>query len=145
MRRYKITASKLLILSIVFYIAGLFAMQKIDIEELKKTGAAEQEITTYINSDGEEQESESFIEIDGIGPLLTYKDIYLSVIPFTIISCILGRMIFNSTDEIRFMIYTNCIIGLLLVWLTTWANALSTILYWCGVIAGSFIPNSEDD
>lgn len=98
----------------------------------------------YTDSDGEEHEEECLIEINGIGKVLSYSDLYFSTLPFLIFSCILARVIFNSTDEIRSMIYTNCVLGLLLIWLTTKNTAISTIFYWGGIITASFIPYKKE-
>ena len=88
------------------------------------------------NRDGEEYESEGLIEIEGIGSVLSYKDIYFSTLPFLIVSSILAKSLFGSEDE-KFLVYTNCILGVLLIVLTNKSYLTSTILYWGGIIAGS--------
>lgn len=133
----------LLLLSFCFYFAGICLIRQDDSNV--KGNVIHQESVVYMDRDGEIQEDEGLIEIEGIGRVLSYLDIYLCTIPFLIVSCILGRVIFNSTDEVRFMIYTNCIIGLLLIWLTTKTNAISTILYWCGIITASYIHKKENN
>lgn len=138
------TPTVLLFLVVVFYLVGLFLIQKPNIESLKQHGIIKQEQTTYIDKDGEEHEDKSLIEIVGFGQVLSYQDIYFATIPFLIVACVLAKVIFNSTDEIRFMIFTTSILGLLLVWLTSKPNVVSTILYWCSIITASFIPKRND-
>lgn len=137
----------LIVISIAFYIVGIFFIHNSNSEWLKDIGVAKQETYVSIDSEGEEYEHESLIEINGIGPILTYKDVYLVTIPFLIASMIFGKMIFPSIDhpnnELRFIIFTNCIIGLLLIWLTTKPNIVSTILYWCGILTANFV-NKHD-
>ena len=125
-----------LLLVIGFYLAGLFLIQQ-ESGSLKNIDKIKQELVIYTDRDGEEHEDESLIEIEGIGKVLSYKDIYITTIPFLLASCVLAKVLFNSMDELRFMIYTSCILGLLLIWLTTKPNIVSTILYWCGIIAAS--------
>lgn len=125
----------LLVLTISFYIIGGMLIRE-NVPYYNKYIQQEHFILT--DEEGEEYEDDGLIEIEGVGSVLSYKEIYQCTIPFLIISCILARVIFNSTDEIRFMIYTNCILGLLLIWLTTKSNIPSTILYWCGIITASF-------
>ena len=134
----------ILLLAVLLYLAGLFLSYKPDIEHLKHCGVASQELRLCYDSDGDEYESESLIEIRGIGPILTYSDIYIATVPFLIISLVLAKVVFNSTDEVRFAIFTNCILGALLLWLTTKPNIISTILYWCGIITASFIPKNNE-
>lgn len=124
----------MLMATIVFYVVGLFLIYEPNIEPLKHRGIIRQEQIIYTDADGEEHEDETLIEIAGLGPVLSYRDIYSAAVPFLIVACILGKVLFNSTNELRFMIFTNSILGLLLLWLTTKPNIISTILYWCGII-----------
>ena len=136
------SSTYLLCYAIVFYIVGAFFLPHQDIKQLKKTGVAKQEICTYTDCDGDEHESENFIELDGVGYVLAYNEVYLSTIPFLVISLILARFAFNESmadrEELRFWIYTNSIIGILLIWLTRKPNAVSTILFWGGIIMARF-------
>lgn len=132
--------SVLFFIAISFYLAGVFMMPKSNIDSLKQNGTIKQEQTIYYDNNGEEHESESLMTIKNLGPILTYKDIYFATIPFLVISLVLARIIFQSEDELRFGIYTNCIIGFLLLWITTAASIIPTILYWSGIVVASFIP-----
>lgn len=134
----------LLLLVMAFYLFGLLLIPKQKTESLKRHGMIKQEQIIYTDTDGEEREDESLIEVVGVGQVLTYRDIYWATIPFLIVACVLAKVIFNSTDEIRFMIFTTSILGLLLVWLTSKPNVVSTILYWCGIITASFIPKKHE-
>lgn len=135
---FKFTPTKLIFLSIILYIIGLFQIEPKNIENLKRCGIARQDEYTCIDSEGEEHEGRELINIKGIGPVITYLDVYFATIPFLIVSLVLAKVIFNSSDELRFIIYTNCVLGILLIWLTTKPNILSTILYWSGIIVASF-------
>ena len=141
------TPNVIFILSALLYTAGMFFIHKPNIEHLKQRGIANQEQLLNYDANGDEYESESLIEVRGIGRVLTYSDIYLATIPFLIISLVLAKIIFNVNnviDEGKFVIFTNCIFGLLLLWLTTKLNVISTILYWSGIIAASFIPKANE-
>lgn len=139
-----VNPSIILVLSVFLYLAGLFLIHKPNIEHLKHCGVVSQEQIFYYDSDGDEHESESLIEVRGIGRILTYTDIYIATIPFLIISLVLAKIVFNSTDEVRFVIFTNCILGVLLLWLTSQSNVISTILYWSGIISASLIPKNDE-
>lgn len=133
----------ILILVVGLYIGGGFALPHTK-EYIQDTGVIHQTEMIYADDEGEEREDVSLIEIEGIGKVLDYKNIYIeATISLLIISCLLGRVIFNSTDEIRFMIYTNCVLGILLLCLTTKPYMLSTFLYWCGIIVASFLPDKR--
>ena len=139
-----ITPDTILAFAVFFYLVGLFLIHRPNIEPLKQRGVIRQEQITYTDINGEEQEGETLLEIVGIGPVLSYRDIYLATIPFIVIACILARVIFNSTDEIRFILFTTSILGLLLIWLTTKHNIVSTILYWCTIITTSIMPKKHE-
>lgn len=130
--------NSLILYSIVFFAIGVICMKPTDISVLKEYGFANQKQYTYVDNAGDELEADSLVEIQGIGKILSYKDIYFATIPLLIVSCILGKVLFNSRDELRFIIYTNCIIGILLLWLITKPNIVSTIMYWCGIAIASF-------
>lgn len=140
------SSTYLICYAIAFYIAGAFFMPHQNIVPLKKTDFAKQETYTYTDSDGEEHEAETLIEVDGVGSVLTYKDVYLSSIPFLVISLILARLIFNDDiadrNELRFWTYTNGVIGVLLIWLTKKQCIVSTILFWVGIITAYLAEKS---
>lgn len=135
----------LLCYAIAFYVIGLFCLHRQGIGQLEKMGIAKQEIFTYTDSDGEEHKGETLLEVDGVGSVLTYTDIYTSSIPFFVISLILARFVFNERvyrDELGFLIYTNSIIGVLLIWLTKKSCIVSTILFWAGIVMAHFAEKS---
>lgn len=125
----------LLVYAVAFYMIGACLMKREDAGLLIERGYAKQESYTYFDGDGEEHEGETLVELSGLGKVLTYKEVYFATIPFWVVSWFIGGVLFNSKDELRFMIYTNCILGLLLIWLTTKPNIVSTVLYWCGIFA----------
>lgn len=57
--------SIMLVLSVVLYLAGLLLIHKPNIEHLKHCGVVNQEQILYYDSDGDEHESESLIEVRG--------------------------------------------------------------------------------
>ena len=125
-------------LAVAFYLAGAFLIPKTNTEYLKEKGIANQEEYTYTDSEGEEHEGESYIDIKGIGKILTYKDVYFSSIGMLFVALILCRILFGEDEyaehEMKCMIFANCIIGVLLIWMTSKETVVSTILFWFGII-----------
>lgn len=128
-----------LILTLLLYFVGFFLIKSPDTRILKEAGLAEQEEYVVTDQDGEEYFTESLIDIKGLGKVLTYHEIYLSSIPLFFVSMFLGCIIFNGGEisttrmSIRHAIFANCILGLLLIWVTSKANIPSTILFWLGI------------
>lgn len=129
-------------LPIILYIVGVVFIQRNDIDRLKYLGYAEQEEYTYVDRNGVEHEDESLIKIDGLGKILTYQDVYLSSIYMFILAIVFGLLMNEGTlegvDQFRYVIFANCIIGALLVWLTTSDNWIATVFFWLGIIAAYF-------
>lgn len=138
-----------LIFTLAFYITGAFLMETNDVEKLKKMGVAKQHEYVHTDSYGDEHEGQSLIEIDGLGHILTYRDIYLASIPMLLIGAIIGYFIFkgDSSYELHSIIIANCVLGILLVRVTSSSNIPSTILFWLGIIAATFIisPHKTDN
>ena len=128
-----------LILTLVLYFVGFFLIKSPDTRILKEAGLAEQEEYVVTDQDGEEYFTESLIDVKGLGKVLTYHEIYLSSIPLFFVSMFLGCIIFNGGEisttrmSIRHAIFANCILGLLLIWVTSKANIPSTVLFWLGI------------
>lgn len=143
-----------IVLALVCYFSGAVLMERPSVEPLKEMGIAEQEEYYYEDSDGDEHEGQTLIDISGIGRILTYSDIYLASIPIFFIALLFGGLILNdgdvfrNPDEIKHVVYANCILGVLLIWLTTEGNIPSTVLFWLGIIAarhGERIDNPKSD
>ena len=134
------------ILTVAFYFSGAFFIKQPDIEKLKNMGIAHQEEYTYVDRYGEEHDDETLIEIKGIGGILTYKDIYGAAVALIVPSMFVGWLIFGSNgertpsskDSLKHIMFADCILGLLLIWLTSKENIPSTILYWLGIISAGF-------
>lgn len=128
-----------LFLPVAFYVAGIAFIERNNIEPLKQLGYAEQEEYSYVDRDGEEHEDETLIKIDGLGKILTYQNVYLASIPMFILALIFGVFVNNgkleSVDEVRYVVFANCILGALLIWLTTRDNWIATFFFWLGIIA----------
>lgn len=128
-----------LVLTFVVYLVGFILMKSPDVSQLRKSGLGERDEYFVTNADGEEYISESLLRIDGVGKVLTYKDVYLFSIPLFFASMFLGCIIFNGGEisttrmSIRHAIFANCILGLLLIWVTSKANIPSTVLFWLGI------------
>lgn len=138
-KKYPLSPVFWLVLTLVLYITGFFLIKSPDVGILKKAGLAEQEEYIVTNQDGEEYFAESLIDVKGLGKVLTYQEIYLFSIPLFFASMFLGCIIFNGGEisttrmSIRHAIFANCILGLLLIWVTSKANIPSTVLFWLGI------------
>lgn len=129
-----------LILTFVIYVLGVILLKSPDVSQLREYGLGERDSYFVTNADGEEYISESLIRIDGVGKVLTYKDVYLFSIPLFFASMFLGCIIFNGGEistskmDIKHAIFANCVLGLLLIWVTTKENIIPTILFWLGIL-----------
>lgn len=129
-----------LILTFVIYIVGVILLKSPDVSQLREYGLGEWDSYFVTNADGEEYISESLIRIDGVGKVLTYKDVYLFSIPLFFLSTIMGCIIFKGGEistskmDIKHAIFANCVLGLLLIWVTTKENIIPTILFWLGIL-----------
>lgn len=128
-----------LILTFVIYVLGFVLLKSPDVSQLREYGLGERDSYFVTNADGEEYVSESLIRIDGIGKVLTYKDVYLFSFPLLFASLIIGSIMFNggvstSRMDIKHAIFANCVLGLLLIWVTTKENIIPTILFWLGIL-----------
>lgn len=73
----------------------MFCAKTPDIESLKQSGIATQEEYTYLDSEGEEHEGETLVEITGIGKILTYSDVYFAPIPLFLLAMLIGAFVFK--------------------------------------------------
>lgn len=149
MKRKRINLSFVfLLVALVFYFVGAIFIPPDKIEYLKHDGYAEQEKYTYTDDDGEEHEDLSLIKIDGLGKIFTYKDIYFMSIPMFVIAMVFGALVFgkgietDSVESLRHIIFANCVLGVLLIRLTTKDCAWATAFFWIGIIA-AFIATSS--
>lgn len=124
-----------IILGFIFYFCGLFLIKSVDIENLKQLGVAHQEEFLYTDSEGEEYEDITLIDIKGVGKIFTYRDVYLEGFTMLILALIMGEVYFGRGEMGKCIIFAECIIGVLLLRLTTKANILPTILFWLCVVA----------
>ena len=129
-----------LILTFVIYVLGFVLLKSPDVSQLREYGLGERDSYFVTNADGEEYVSESLIRIDGIGKVLTYKDVYFFSFPLFFLSMIMGCIIFKGGEistskmDIKHAIFANCVLGLLLIWVTTKENIIPTILFWLGIL-----------
>ncbi len=138
-RKQFLSSSWILLFPIAFYVSGLFLIPNENIDHLKRIGYAEQHEYTWYDSDGEEHEDETLITIDGVGRILTYKDLYFSAITLFVPALVLGGIVFGQrVNGIKCLIFCNCLIGVTLLKLTTSQHLTSTILYWTGIAAAFF-------
>lgn len=133
--------SLFLVAAIAFYIIGALFINK----ENSNGIVYEREKYTYVGYDGEEHEDESFLDMPGIGKVLTYKDVYYASAPMFLIAIIIGSIVFkggvktSSKASLQHIVFANCILGVLLIWLTKKENVVSTIMFWMGIVA-AFLP-----
>lgn len=97
----------------------------------------------YTDSEGEEHESKTLIEMRGIGKIITFKDIYLSAVSLMIPILIVGRITLGNSNELQHLLFGFCIIGVFLVWVSTKHNTLSVILYWLCIMTLSLLNNND--
>lgn len=136
--------TSMLILSIVFYTIGILCMNRQEVDYLKHIGIAEQNEYTYTTSDGEEHEGETLIDIQGLGPILTYRDVYLSSPALFVFAIVIGCFSTgqqptktDSDRQLDFVVFMNCILAYFLIRLTTHENLYSTIFFCVGILAAS--------
>lgn len=126
-------------MAIAFYSAGVICMMKPDSETLNRSGLGEQEEYTYYDSEGEEHTSVLLYNIEGVGKILTYRDAYFLCIPLFVISLFFNRIAYgeekHGEHEFHTVIFDNCLLGVLLIYMTTKGYILSTVFYWLGIIA----------
>lgn len=142
------------IMPLVLYAVGAILMKTPDLGRLREVGLTHQEEHVIVNPDGGEYyATDSMVEIDGIGSILTYRDLYYFAVPLFFASLFLGCLIFKgtiSTSEMdtRHVIFSHCILGLLLIWVTSKENIPSTVLYWLSIFAVGICammePKGED-
>lgn len=134
----------LLFLAVAFYFAGAFLIPKQDVDSLSY---ANQEEYDYDDDEGEEHTSVSLIRIDGIGKVYTYKDIYCMSVPMFVLAMVFGVAVFNRKDtdtSLRCIILANCVLGVLLIRLTTKDFIWPTVFLWLGIVTAwivTIIPN----
>ena len=62
-----------------------------------------------------------------------------------LLAALFGHFIFNKDDTINYAMLANCVLGVLLVRLTSTGNIISTILFWLGIIAASFTREPKEN
>lgn len=119
-------------------------MNRQEVDYLKHIGIAEQNEYTYTTSDGEEHEGETLIDIQGLGPILTYRDVYLSSPALFLFAITIGCLSVgknpletDSDRQLDFVVFMNCILAYFLIRLTTHENLYSTIFFCLGILAAS--------
>lgn len=131
-----------LLFPVLFYLTGLFLCPSEDFHSLKNMGYAERKEYTWTDNDGEEHGDQALVHLKGVGYVLTFRDVYVSVIGLFVPFLIIGRMLFGEwQNEFECILFGNCVIGLALIALSTKCHIASTILYWAGIILASCIFN----
>lgn len=83
---------------------------------------------------------------DTIRTVLKYQDIYYSAPFFSFFTLVVAEIFFKGEDEYRYMIYGECIIGCLLLLITTKDKIIPTVIYWtCVAIICYCHKKVEDD
>ena len=152
MKRFKFEFyTSMLVLSIIFYTIGAFCMNRQNIDYLESIGVAEQKEYTYTDSEGDEHEGETLIDLQGVGKILTYRDVYLSSPVLFVFAIVIGCFSTgqqptetDSDRQLDFVVFMNCILAYFLIRLTTHDNLYSTIFFCLGILtAGIRNSNSE--
>lgn len=124
----------ILVIAVAFYTVGACFIPKNNIDQLQKRGIAYQNEYTYTDSEGEEHDGTSLINIKGIGKILTYNDVYLSPVLLLIPALIIGTLLFGKGKEIESITFANCILGIQLIDMTNKEAVISTIMFWLGIV-----------
>lgn len=128
-----------LIFALLLYIAGIVAMQKENSLYEHDTAVVQRQNRVYVDNEGEEHDSESLMEIQGVGFVLAYKDVYLSTFVLIIPFLIAGKFVFGEQNELLPVLFGFVVIGMFLIWLTSKPNIYSTIFYWLGILTLSLL------
>ncbi len=132
-----------LLIPLIFYFGGMILCPPEDIQPLQGQGYAEQKEYSWVGKDGEEHNGLTLIKINGIGHVFTYNDIYGSAIALFIPFLIIGKALYGKNqDELKSIVFGNCVIGLLLIGLSAKSHVASTIMFWVGIISANYINNS---
>ena len=129
-----------LILAGVLYFVGFILIDNPDSSYLSEAKFGGREVAFVADHDGEVYLSESSdVEALGKVKVFTYQDVYLFSIPLFFASMIIGCIVFNgevstSSMDIKHIIFANCILGFLLLEVTTKENIIPTILFWLGIL-----------
>lgn len=129
-----------LIIAVAFYFSGVLFIKPDDIERLKEDGIVRQRDYTYVDSEGEEHEGSTLIEVVGMGKILTYRDVYFSSVGMFVVAMVIGALLFGggekttSDESLKHIVFANCILGVLLIRLTTKDTIWSTVMFWLGII-----------
>ena len=123
----------------VLYFAGFILIDNPDSSYLSEAQFGGREVAFVADHDGEVYLSESSdVEALGRVKVFTYQDVYLFSIPLLFASLIIGGIIFNggvstSRMDIKHAIFANCMLGLLIIDITSKENIPSTVLFWLGI------------
>ncbi len=144
--RINTRTSWLLIIPLTLYMLGALFIPKSNSDKLKQTGLAYQEEYTWVDKEGEEHEEQSLLTVYGVGRVLTYVDVYSSLIVLFIPILVAGRLIYGECqDERRTLLLGASIIGFGLISISTTENVVSSVCYWVGIIAFSVITGQKSE
>jgi len=134
-----------LLLTVLFYVAGVLVMV---IPDKKEPGSIGQEEYQYTRRDREKRPGISLHNVKGLGKVLTYEDVYWGSVSLFLPALICGLLVFGKKrDELNVLIFTNCMIGVFLIRVTDAGHIIPTLLFWGGIImaaiANSIFNNHE--
>lgn len=130
-----------ILLIFALYMAGAILINPIDVDSLAQKGI----ISAKCESDN------SVIKINGVGNVLTYRSVYLASLLMLIIAPLVGILLFkggsigdsDSHEQIGWIILANCVLGVLLLSLTSKCNIPSTILFWLGIFVAIYLRSID--
>lgn len=115
-----------MVLAISLYIIGAICMPHPESKYIKNNEYY------YEDSEGDVHDG-VYHTVDGVGKVLTYNDIYLLCVELLIPATFFGYMIFKE-EGIKGVLFSNCIVGCVLIFQTTSDFIVPTILYWVGLV-----------
>ena len=126
-------------------------MNGVSVENVNELGYAKQQPYFYTDKNQEIIEGGGLIEVEGIGKVITYQDVYIGAIVISFISLIFGAIIFyrdrsdmTNLEGLGYWMFGNCIVGAFLIALTTKANIPSTILFSLGLLVTACGKHQQD-
>ena len=84
---------------------------------------------------------DSHEKLEAAAGIISYKTLYLAPILLNFLAMFIGGFVlndgevFNNPDQFKYAVFSNCILGSLLVFMTTEETIVPTILFWLGILA----------
>lgn len=120
-------------------------MPQVDLEKLTNKHNIQIQNTSYEDSEGNEHEQITIGNLEGLGAIIDYRKAYLFAVPLLVVSAILGLIIFNDRRyEFKYLLFGNCLLGVLLIILTSRGFGWSTLMFWLGNVTIYIYDSAEE-